>query len=318
MYRSLKASHRLAAACCGLALWAAGGSADAQNRRGFGNGLPNAAAGATGGAISVQIDGTLMAGNNQALRVQQVDGSIIAVALPNDARRISYVAEITPAELRPGMMVRFRTDMKSMQAGPVQPKGLELFVAEGRRGATTRDPRERSRVVPGIYPLAALGEVLPQSDEVRVVGQIAGAKDDKTMVVNAGRQVLVELAEDAALSFRSNSLTMARPGDSVTGTGITYNPQAGQVIASQLTVQAAGAERPEEKRPGEAGEASADGQPDPAAPAEGSVPAEATTPGEGGEGAEPAQGTVEKPTMRNRRSRGRPADRGEAKQPANR
>lgn len=190
-----------------------------------------------GSAQTVVIDGVLTGGNANVLSIKQNDGGQIFVSKPDNNRSVTYRVDLPLNALQRGMFMRFSTDMASLQSGSIAPKGMELFTEGDAKVANVRQPNERVRFVPGIYPLQQLGLPTVDPTEVRVVGQIVGMKDASTLAINAGGRMLpLTVDPTTMLSLRTYSVQFAKPGDRVTGQGITYNPQGNQVIGRSIEI----------------------------------------------------------------------------------
>ena len=195
---------------------------------------PNGNVANAGGAMTVQIQGTLTATNGKILQVKQADGNDIYVQLPTAPNAMQYEAELTPQQIQRGMSARFTSSVDAMTNGPIVGKNVELFATEEAKNYNAKDPSVMIRYISGIYPSSVLSGN-PESTAVYVVGQVVGLKDN-SLIINAGQPINVQMPVDSKFKFKTMSMQFAKIGDQVVGNGITYNPQSRQVVASNLTV----------------------------------------------------------------------------------
>ncbi len=242
-------------------------AASAVAQQGFNNnGFGPQAAGAN--ASTVKFKGVLKGSEGNVIQVQGEDGSPLFIMLPREKRNMEYQADLELAQIPQGMLARFKTSVEAVQSKSIKTSAIDLFAAEEQRTVNLRNPREAMNVVPGVYFLSQMG--FANSTEVQIVGGITGFKD-KTLTVNAGQAVSIEVGEDVDLTFRSSSMHLAKPGDEVEGVGLAYNGQKNQIAATKLTVvgkfteselEAAGKKNAKKKRSRRARELEPDEKPE--------------------------------------------------------
>ncbi len=183
---------------------------------------------------TVELDGELKGAKGNYIQIQQASGTLAVVQLPQEPGATLFEADVKPTQLNPTMLVRFTLPYEELQKSSISPAAMVVFSLVDVSKMKPRNDRERADYVPGMYPLAQLGND-PNSKDVQVVARVVGVKD-KMLIVNAGRPLQIDLSDETTLKFNSNSLQLAKPGDKVKGSGITRDPQAAQIAATRVVI----------------------------------------------------------------------------------
>jgi hypothetical protein len=187
-----------------------------------------------GNISTVQIKGELQDSNGKVLQIKKEDGTSLYVMMPQEIRNIEFQADVTVKQLLPGMLARLRVDYEKLRSGTISVETIDLFPPAEVGIVKPRSPRDRANYVPGMYPVAQLGND-PNSKEIQIVGEVVGVKDG-VLVLNAGEAVQVKLDDDTKMKFRTSSLEFAKQGNKVEGNGISNNPQSNQVAGNRITI----------------------------------------------------------------------------------
>lgn len=198
------------------------------------------AAGAGNAAVNraiIHVDGTLVGIVGSVAKITDTEGTEVMVQLPQDPSHMRFNAVADPQGIRPGMMVRFSTNI-GPNGLPVEPVDqVELF----HPIRTNNMPAHlKEAVVPGVYP-AKRGPKPPPGVIVpgtyKVVGTLAQFVPGKGIAVVAGQTpIQVPLSEEARYLVRTNSLELSQAGDKVSVDAFYDGVDKTKVVADSFTV----------------------------------------------------------------------------------
>ena len=185
----------------------------------------------------VSASGTVKGHSGGLLHVMTKEGDQYRVKPPPT---VSYVGSATPEFLKRGMLVKFTAtfDAKGKVVAPV-------------RDITIFTPTKDDKI--GIYPNSGLSgnvkdlftdvdtsQKQPEGKPYSVAGTITSARSGKIKVTAGRATVQIELADKARVSVDVSHLQFMQPGDNVSLDGWYSPAQKRDVVASKLTVSAAG------------------------------------------------------------------------------
>ena len=161
---------------------------------------------------SLQTKGEIVAVKAPFLRMKNVSGKNWVIKVEALPPNIVYRGPADAGYLKPGMLVRFSTQLD--RAGRATAPLSEVFVFSPRPGYHI-----------GTFPEAD-GNML-------VAGKVITLKEGKMRVL-AGRRVTAELAPDVSVMLDLTNFTLARPGDKIEVKGYFY--EGGKGIAQHLRI----------------------------------------------------------------------------------
>jgi hypothetical protein len=164
------------------------------------------------------------------------DGQSFLLAIAPNYTRVQCNGTAERAYLKPGVLVRIAGDFdKKMQPkAPID----ELYVVT---------PSESAQ--PGIHADEPTDGEQPRSKQRGnggggeswvIVGTIKLIKDDQLQIIADGKNVKVQLAEDAEIKVEVDDYSLATAGDEITVRGRTVQPpqdkQPGNVVGEEVTI----------------------------------------------------------------------------------
>ena len=189
----------------------------------------------------VRCEGKIKAMARGLLHVVGEDGQQWLVAVEAKPQDISFQASTTPAFLRTGMLVQFRSvlDKKAEAQSPI----TEIRVIAPREGIKL-----------GLTPEGGFGggELFASEDDAagkkkkknsddkqfQVAGTIRSIKDRKIQVTAGGFTVKGELAENCGVSLDIADYSFAREGDPISLQGWHHVGKPNQIYATNLVITA--------------------------------------------------------------------------------
>lgn len=178
------------------------------------------------GAQIVEIEGELeaIAGNRIKLKTEDEEE---VIGVTDGRTKMQYINTAEPAILQRGVFIRFTADFETQTGTATAPvTEVEVF-RQVRRARMSREQAQSQ--TPGIYPVKKEQEEAGATaaagiQAFKIVGTIRAIQDRKIQIA-AGRSVIVELAEDVAISVKTGDATFCMPGDKVKLTGLRYPNQ---------------------------------------------------------------------------------------------
>ncbi len=186
---------------------------------------------------TVEFKGILQGVRGNILGIKRDDGSNLLVQIPQDRGQIRYERKLKPNQVQAGWLLRTIVPYEVLQKQPLVVKNVEVYSLPEVKSEKPRSPLEKAHVTIGLHPLSQIGNDR-ESKEVLVVGVTLGLKNNNVLV-NVGKQIEIDLSGDVEIINRSRLLTVAQPGDTVSGFGLAHRGQSNQIAASSLVVTGA-------------------------------------------------------------------------------
>jgi hypothetical protein len=184
---------------------------------------------------NVRLTGTLRAMRPGVMQVVTEDGETWLVKIEANEEAVAYNGRALPDWLRPGMWIRFRTNLSQRLQADAPVSELTVFT-----------PREGLQL--GVVPELALGQGLfsepkpeekPDKDKLTpcmVAGRVAGIKKNKLMVAAGNASVTVDVTDDVRITVEVADLRLAQLGDKVEINGWRYPALPGRAVANRVTI----------------------------------------------------------------------------------
>lgn len=194
------------------------------------------APGAAGPANEItSFKGSLKNMRRGLMIVEKEDGSEAMVMPPDNIASFKFVAQATPAFLRPNMLVRF-TGNFGPGGVPLQPiEKITLFQPVDMRSI---QGHAREQFTPGVHSADRRApRNQPMVGKLTVVGNLMGLAPNGVLAVRAGKYPLrVPVSGEAEFEICYNNPTLAQPGDTVSVSGFYQPPNENQVKADRITI----------------------------------------------------------------------------------
>lgn len=204
----------------------------------------------------VRAAGTIKDAAGGILHVVAPGGDQWFVKIDANPRSISFYGSADESWLRSGMLVRFsnRVDRRGKLLDPIDMLSV-ITLREGYRMGVNSES-ELSNNEDGLFQDAPAEKPMPKKagpaepTPVVVIARLLTAKNGKlSLDAGTGKQIKVELADEAKISIDVADLSWAKPGDKIEIDGWAYPQQKMQVFARDVTVTAAAPLVGDKKRP---------------------------------------------------------------------
>jgi hypothetical protein len=202
--------------------------------------------GAANDAQVVSLKGKIEGGQGLVLQVTDDSNAKKLVKLPEMPERILYRAEALLPWLQPGLWVRFATEVNAMGQPTAPLTQMEVFTPIPIRGEIP--PDQMARRVPGIYPVAALGNngAQPFQDgkannqpiKVLVVGRIAGGQKDRIALQCGGIPMQIRVDDKTQITVTLHAIDFVQPGDTIVVQGLASAQSPDEIYAQTATITA--------------------------------------------------------------------------------